>query len=129
MKKTIIMALLALFSSRAFANFVSDEDVLFNLLKQEVNYYYSNLSQDSVPVSYLSLNATREERNIITSEEGTASVSKENSSTLFPVIQFNENEYHGTKNRDRSYELPFTNDTVAIKDIVWRALYLSDNQG
>ena len=122
MKKTIIITLLALFGGRAFANNASDEDVLFNILKQEVKYYYSHLSQDTIPVSYLSLNATREEKNVITSEEGTASVSKENSSTLFPVIQFNENEYHDTKNRDRFYELPFTNDTVAIKEMVWRAL-------
>ncbi len=101
---------------------ISNNDVLFHVLKQEAKYYYSHLSKDSIPVGYLSLNATREEKKVITSEEGTASVSKEESGILFPVIQFDENEYHISKNRSRSYELPFTNDTVAIKDIIWRAL-------
>lgn len=101
---------------------ISNNDVLFHVLKQETMYYYSHLSQDSVPVGYLSLNVTREEKKIITSEDGKASIRKENSSTLFPVIQFEENEYHVTKNCDKSYELPFANDTIAIKDIVWRAL-------
>ena len=101
---------------------ISNNDVLFHVLKQETNYYYSRLLQDSVPVNYLSLNATREEKNIITSEEGLASVSREESSILFPVIQFDENEYPVSKSLGKSFELPFANDTVAIKDIVWRAL-------
>ena len=122
MKKILIITLLAAIGNMAFANNTSDEDVLYNVLRQEVKYYYSHLSKDSIPVGYLSLNATREEKKVITSEEGTASVSKEESSILVPVIQFDENEYHVSKNRSRSYELPFTNDTVAIKDMVWQAL-------
>ena len=101
---------------------ISNNDVLFHVLKQEVKYYYSHLSKDSIPVGYLSLNATREEKNIITSEDGKASVNRENYSTLFPVIQFDENEYHVSKNRAKSFELPFTNDTLAIMDIIWQAL-------
>ena len=127
MKKTIIMALLALFSSRAFANFVSDEDVLYNMLRREVNYYYSHLSQDSVPVSFLSFKALNEKHLTITSDMGYSSVKENNKRTFFPAITFK-----GYKREDSfipfskwyscSRELPLDNDTTVIKNVIWNYL-------
>jgi len=134
MKKIIIMTLLALFASNVIANKASDEDVLFNLLKQEVNYYYSNLSQDSVPVTFLSLNVLDEKHLTIASSMGYASATERSSRKLSPYIRIANTQLENSFNPYElpqetwvSYntsvvDLPFINDRNAIKDVIWSTL-------
>ena len=131
MKKVIIIILLAMFGTTAFANNESDEDVLYNVLKHEVKYYYSHLSQDSIPISFLSFNALDEKHLNITSDMGYSTIEEENTRRFFPTITFK-----GYKSKDSfipfskwyscSRDLPIDNDTTVIKDVIWnylRAIY------
>ena len=125
MKKFLGIALLAAFGSATFANNTSDEDVLFNLLKQEVNYYYSHLSKDSVPVNLVTLNALQEKGVTIQSDMGYATVNETNWRRLSPILRIGKEESY--RGRSGSYngnqnDLPLTNDTTVIKDVIWNAL-------
>lgn len=127
MKKIIIMTLLALFASNVIANKALDEDVLYNVLRQEVNYYYSRLSQDSVPVSFLAFNALDEKHLNITSDMGYSSVEEDNKRTFFPAITFKgykreESFIPFSKWYSCSRELPLDNDTTVIKNVIWNYL-------
>ena len=127
MKKILIITLLALFSSKVFANNASDEDVLYNILKQEVNYYYSHLSKDSIPISFLSFNALDEKHLNITSDMGYSTIEEDNTRRFFPAITFK-----GYKSEDSfipfskwyscSRDLPLDNDTTVIKNVIWNYL-------
>ena len=134
MKKILCIALFAAIGNTLFANKSSDEDVLFNVLKQEVNYYYSHLSKDSIPVSFLSLNVSDETHLTIASDMGYASVTEDSSRKLAPVIRIgNGQPDNPTSPFDfpeeiwKSYstsvvDLPLTNDENAIKDLIWSTL-------
>lgn len=125
MKKFLSIALFAAIGSASFANTTSDGDVLFNLLKQEVNYYYSHLSKDSLPVNQVTLNALQEKGVTIQSDMGYATVNETNWRRLSPTLRIGKTEsyrgrsdsYHGNQN-----DLPLTNDTTVIKDVIWNAL-------
>ena len=110
------------------------EDVLFDILKQEVNYYYSHLSQDSIPVSFLSLNVSDETHLTITSDMGYASVTEGSSRRLSPFIRIANSQSENSiipfefpQEVWNSYstsvvDLPLTNDENAIKDVIWSTL-------
>lgn len=110
------------------------EDVLFNLLKQEVNYYYSHLSQDSLPVRSISLNVLDETHLTITSDMGYASVTEGSSRRLSPFIRIANSQSENSiipfefpQEVWNSYstsvvDLPLTNDENAIKDVIWSTL-------
>ena len=110
------------------------EDVLFNILKQEVNYYYSHLSQDSIPVSFLSLNVMDEKDVVVSSDMGYASFSEKSSRKLSPIIIIGNSQPEKplsmrdfTEEEWRSYhtsvvDLPLTNNEDAIKDVIWSTL-------
>lgn len=110
------------------------EDVLYNLLKQEVNYYYSHLSQDSVPVSFLSLNVSDETHLTIASDMGYVSVAEGSSRKLAPIIRIGNGQpenpispFDFPREVWESYntsvaDLPLTNDENAIKDVIWSTL-------
>ena len=110
------------------------EDVLFNILKQEVNYYYSHLSQDSIPVSFLSLNVMDEKDVVVSSDMGYASFSEKSSRELSPIIIIGNSQPEKplsmrdfTEEEWRSYhtsvvDLPLTNNEDAIKDVIWSTL-------
>ena len=137
MKKIIITTLLALLGGKIFANNVSDEDVLYNVLRQEINYYYSHLSQDSIPVTFLSFNALDEKHLNITSDMGYSTIEEDNTRKFFPTMAFK-----GYKREDSfipfsewyscSRDLPVDNDTAVIKGVIWnymRHIYNETTQG
>ena len=125
MKKFLGIALFVAFGSATFAKNTSDGDVLFNLLKQEVNYYYSHLSKDSLPVNQVTLNALQEKGITIQSDMGYATVNETNWRRLSPTLRIGKEESY--RGRSGSYngnqnDLPLTNDTTVIKDVIWNAL-------
>ena len=122
MKKFFCITLFALFSSTAVVANTPDEDILFNVLKREVGYYYSQLSQDSLPVRFISLNVLNENRVNIFSDTGAALVTEANSRRLKPNIWFDKDNPSKIKNRSDKYDLPFSDDTIAIKEVIWDAL-------
>ena len=117
----------------AFAHPV-DKDVMLNLLRGEVGYYYSRLSADTVPLNYLSLNVMDEHHLVLTSDMGYASVREGRTRKLSPVIRIGDWQKFGQINPFRlseegytnfslgSYDLPLADDTVAIKEVIWNAL-------
>ena len=122
MKKFFCITLFALFSSTAVVASTSDEDVLFNVLKREVGYYYSHLSQDSLPVRFISLNVLNENRVNIFSDTGAALVTEANSRRLKPNIWFDKDNPSKIGSYSSKYNLPFSDDTIAIKEVIWEAL-------
>lgn len=130
MKKILSIALFAVFSGTTVAS-TSDEDVLFNLLRQEVNYYYSHLSQDSIPVSSLCFNVLDEKVLTLSSDMGYATEKENKSRTLFPTLKFGYKEKDGTPSmllmwesytRSNKYDLPLADDTTTIKNVIWTGL-------
>ena len=112
------------------------EDVLFDILKQEVNYYYSHLSQDSISVSFLSLNALDEQNVVISSDMGYSSLTEDMSRRLYPMIGFNDKFKKGQSNQRNEWmpfrkgnlvDLPLADDAIAIKEVVWDALRTNYN--
>lgn len=111
-----------------------NEDVLFDILKQEVNYYFSHLSQDSIPVNFLSLNALDETHLNITSDMGYASITEGTSRSLAPIIRIGNSQLYNSINpyefpqeiwenySTSVVDLPLTDDENAIKDIIWSTL-------
>ena len=100
-------------------------DVLLNLLKSEVNYYYSRLSQDSLPVNLISLNALEEKNVTIISDMGYATVNQSAWRRLFPGMRIGKTEsYQGISGSllGNQNDLPLTNDTAVIKDVIWNSL-------
>ena len=122
MKKIFCITLFAIFSSTAVVANTPDKDILFNVLKREVGYYYSQLSQDSLPVRFISLNVLNENRVNIFSDTGAALVTEANSRRLKPNIWFDKDNPSKIKNRSDKYDLPFSDDTIAIKEVIWDAL-------
>ncbi|MCR5535081.1 MAG: hypothetical protein K6F47_07940, partial [Bacteroidaceae bacterium] len=125
MRKFLSIALFAAIGSASFANSTSDGDVLFNLLKQEVNYYYSHLSKDSVPVNQITLNVLQEKGVTIQSDMGYATVNETNWRRLSPAMRIGKT---GAFKGKRGYvissptDLPLKDDTIVIKDVIWNAL-------
>lgn len=127
MKKILTVILIIASCNTILGNSASKEDVLFNILKQELNYYYSHLSQDSIPVSFLSFNALDEKTVTITSDMGYSTVDDNNKRQFFPTIT-----YKGYNKADSfvplnkwfpcSKDLPLNNDTIVIKDVIWNYL-------
>ena len=125
MKKFLSIALFAAIGSASFANSTSDGDVLFNLLKREVNYYYSHLSKDSVPVNQITLNVLQEKGVTIQSDMGYATVNETNWRRLSPIMRIGKTESYQGRNGSvigNQNDLPLTNDTTVIKDVIWNAL-------
>ena len=127
MKKILTVVLIVVSCNTILGNNASKEDVLFNILRQELNYYYSHLSQDSIPVSFLSFNALDEKTVTITSDMGYSTVDDNNKRQFFPTIT-----YKGYNKADSfvplnkwfpcSKDLPLNNDTTVIKDVIWNYL-------
>ena len=114
-------------SSRSYGN-----DFLFDMLKHEVYYYYFHLSHDSIPVTFLSLNALDEKDIVISSDMGYASFTEKSSRKLYPTIRFGCGNKKGQFNRDDDWmqfftgrekiDLPLVDDSLVIKEVVWGAL-------
>ena len=125
MKKFLSIALFAAIGSATFANTTSDGDVLFNLLKREVNYYYSHLSKDSLPVNQVTLNVLQEKGVTINSDMGYATVNETNWRRLSPAMRIGKT---GAFKGKRGYvigsptDLPLKDDTIVVKDVIWNAL-------
>ena len=125
MKKFLSIALFVAIGSASFANNTSDEDVLFKVLKSEVNYYYSHLSKDSIPVNSISLNALQEKGISIHSDMGYSTVNETGWRRLSPTMRIGKMEsYQGRYGSviGNQNDLPLTNDTAVIKDVIWNAL-------
>ena len=102
-------------------------DVLFNLLRQEINYYYSHLSKDSIPVNVLTFNALDEKSVTITSDMGYSTIDEDKKRQFFPSISFNGYDKEDSfVPLNKCYlcctDLPLNNDTTAIKDAIWSLL-------
>ena len=125
MKKFLSIALFVAIGSASFANNTSDEDVLFKVLKSEVNYYYSHLSKDSIPVNSILLNALQEKGISIHSDMGYSTVNETGWRRLSPTMRIGKMEsYQGRYGSviGNQNDLPLTNDTAVIKDVIWNAL-------
>ena len=111
-----------------------EKDFLFNILKQELAYYFSVLSRDSVAVSLISLNALEEENVLVTSDRGYATEEKKSFRRLKPDINFagldvgkqfnpyslsevNFNDYNIS-----TFDLPLIDDSISVKEVIWDAL-------
>ena len=109
-------------------------DPLYDLLRNEITYYYQHLSQDSVPVQFMSFGALDEKTVSIDSDMGRASVHETNGRKFCPQISFgtlndgkglNRYAYKEDEWMDSQMQmtdLPYENDTVAIKSVIWNAL-------
>lgn len=109
-------------------------DSLYDLLRNEMTYYYQHLSQDSVPVRYMSFGALDEKTISIDSDMGRASVHETNGRKFCPQISFgtlndgkdlNPLDYKEDEWKDsqmQTTDLPYENDTKAIKSVIWNAL-------
>lgn len=109
-------------------------DSLYDLLRNEITYYYQHLSQDSVPVQFMSFGALDEKIISIDSDMGRASMHETNSRKFCPQISFGTlNDGNGLNRFDykedewmdsqmQMADLPYENDTIAIKSVIWNAL-------
>lgn len=109
-------------------------DPLYDLLRNEITYYYQHLSRDSVPVQFMSFGALDEKTISIDSDMGCASVHETNARKFCPQISFGTlNDGKGLNRFDykedewmdsqmRMADLPYENDTKAIKSVIWNAL-------
>lgn len=110
------------------------KDVLYDLLREEVDYYYKNLRTDSIPARFISFSAMDEQFIHIDSDMGYASVSESNSRKFCPFISFGNKEEGDRINpydfseedwRDSQLQvadLPLKNDSEAIKKVIWNTL-------
>ena len=113
---------------------IGTNDPLYDLLRNEVTYYYQHLSQDSVPVQFMSFGALDEQTVSIDSDMGRASVHETNGRKFCPQISFGTlNDGKGLNRFDykedewmdsqmQMTDLPYENDTAAIKSVIWNAL-------
>lgn len=113
---------------------IGTNDPLYDLLRNEVTYYYQHLSQDSVPVQFMSFGALDEQTVSIDSDMGRASVHETNGRKFCPQISFGTlNDGKGLNRFDykedewmdsqmQMTDLPYENDTAAIKSVMWNAL-------
>ena len=109
-------------------------DPLYDLLRNEITYYYQHLSQDSVPVQFMSFGVLDEKTISIDSDMGRASVHETNGRKFCPQISFGTlNDVKGLNryaykedewmdSQMQMTDLPYENDTVAIKSVIWNAL-------
>ena len=109
-------------------------DPLYDLLRNEMTYYYQHLSQDSVPVQFMSFGALDEKTISIDSDMGRASIHETNGRKFCPQISFgtlndgkglNRFDYKEDEWEDSQMQmsdLPYENDTKAIKSVIWNAL-------
>lgn len=133
MTKVLTVLITFIYCQIAIAN-IGNKDILFNLLKQEVNYYYSHLSKDSVAVSFISLKALDEKDVLITSDRGYASVTNKSFRKLWPNIKFKGNydeesfKLYNLSEEDYMdykcslFDLPLFDDSASIKNVIWDAL-------
>lgn len=113
---------------------IGTNDPLYDLLRNEVTYYYQHLSQDSVPVQFLSFSVLDEKTISIDSDMGRASIHETNGRKFCPQISFGTlNDGKGLNRFDykedewmdsqmQMTDLPYKNDTAAIKSVMWNAL-------
>ncbi len=109
-------------------------DPLYDLLRNEITYYYQHLSQDSVPVQFISFGALDEKTISIDSDMGCASIHETSGRRFCPQISFGTlNDGKGLNRFDykeeewmdsqmQTIDLPYENDTKAIKSVIWNAL-------
>lgn len=109
-------------------------DPLYDLLRNEMTYYYRHLSQDSVPVQFMSFGALDEKTISIDSDMGCATMHEKNGRRFCPKILFGTlNDGKGLNRFDYKEEewmdsqmlmidLPYENDTKVIKSVIWNAL-------
>ncbi len=109
-------------------------DSLYDLLRNEMTYYYQHLSQDSVPVRFMSFGALDEKTICIDSDMGCASMHETKGRKFCPQISFGTlNDGKGLNRYDykedewmdsqvQMTDLPYKNDTKAIKSVIWNAL-------
>src|SRR5574344_115118 len=109
-------------------------DPLYDLLRNEMTYYYQHLSQDSVPVQFMSFGALDEKTISIDSDMGRASMQETNGRKFCPQIsfgtlndgkglnRFDYNEDEWMDSQMQTTDLPYENDTKAIKSVIWNAL-------
>lgn len=133
MTRTYLSLLLLAYCQYIFAQ-ARTSDTLYDLLNNEITYYFQHLSQDSVPVQFISFGALDEKTISIDSDMGRASMRETNSRKFCPQISFGTlNDGNGLNRFDytedewmdsqmQMTDLPYENDTKAIKAVVWNAL-------
>lgn len=109
-------------------------DPLYDLLRNEMTYYYQHLSQDSVPVQFMLFGALDEKTISIDSDMGSASLYETKGRKFCPQISFgilndgkalNRYDYKEDEWKDSQMQmtdLPYENDAKAIKSEIWNAL-------
>ena len=109
-------------------------DPLYDLLRNEMTYYYQHLSKDSVPVQFMSFGALDEKTISIDSDMGCATMHETNGRRFCPKILFgtlndgkglNRFDYKEAEWMDSQMQmtdLPYENDTKVIKSVIWNAL-------
>lgn len=109
-------------------------DPLYDLLRNEMTYYYQHLSQDSVPVQFMSFGALDEKTISIDSDMGCATMHETNGRRFCPKILFgtlndgkglNRFDYKEAEWMDSQMQmtdLPYENDAKVIKSVIWNAL-------
>ena len=129
MTRTYLSLLLLVYCQYIFAQ-ARTSDTLYDLLNNEITYYFQHLSQDSVPVQFISFGALDEKTISIDSDMGRASMRETNSRKFCPQISFGTlNDGNGLNRFDytedewmdsqmQMTDLPYENDTKAIKAVV-----------
>lgn len=124
---------LAFYGNMVFAQNQTD-DVLLDVLRQELFYYYDNLRTDSLPIRFISFNALEEHTVDIESDMGSSSLQEKHDRKFYPIVSFGEYRDIASKNpfdlsyedwndsRIRVVELPLENDVPVIKDVIWSSL-------
>lgn len=132
--KVSVSFLLMLSCCGAAFSQVRTGDVLFDMLRSEVRYYYERLSRDTVPVQFISFNAMDEKAISIESDMGSSSLHEFSGRKFYPTLSFgeykgekplNQFDFSGSDRTDSQVhvvDLPLDNDTSAIKDVVWNTL-------
>lgn len=130
----IYFILLFIFCNNTIFSLPQTGDVLFDFLRNEINYYYNNLKTDSVPVRYISFRVLEESSISIDSDMGSASINESNCRKFCPFISFGEqldkkefNPFDFSEEDWRDSQLkvvdfPMADDTIVIKNIIWNAL-------
>src|SRR5574344_902078 len=131
-----IFILLSLMSSLLFAQ-NADNDTLLNTLKQELTYYCQALRKTKDPTYFISLNALENKSVCIESEMGAETIKKDFSRSFFPTLKMGDYKKDDTKYKESPFmlseddlkdylgqtlDLPLTNDTSAIKEVICNSL-------
>ena len=133
MNKFFFYLFLFICCQMAYANSYSN-DILFNTLKEEVNYYFCNLKNDSIPVDFISFNAIDEKNLTIESDMGYSFLQENNFRRFYPIVKmngcqddvpdnpfvFSEEDWNDYQNH--LVDLPLFDDIKAIKNVIWNTL-------